>query len=55
MQARARRWTRLLLRGSIPVWIPPAIGGAILITVGATFERRRRDLRRIREGLKSMR
>lgn len=45
----------LLLRGSIPVWIPPAIGGAILITVGATFERRRRDLRRIRESLKSMR
>ena len=45
----------LLLRGSIPVWIPPAIGGAILIAVGATFERRRRDLRRIREGLKSMR
>ncbi|MDN3239784.1 SCO7613 C-terminal domain-containing membrane protein [Glycomyces tritici] len=45
----------LLLRGSIPVWIPPAIGGAVLITVGATFERRRRDLRRIRDGLKSMR
>ncbi|MEU5153227.1 hypothetical protein [Glycomyces sp. NPDC021274] len=45
----------LLLRGSIPVWIPPAIGGAILITVGATFERRRRDLRRLRDGLKSMR
>lgn len=45
----------LLLRGNIPVWIPPAIGGAILITVGATFERRRRDLRRIRQGLKAMR
>ncbi|WP_205324830.1 SCO7613 C-terminal domain-containing membrane protein [Glycomyces sp. YM15] len=45
----------LLLRGHIPVWVPPAIGGAILISVGATFERRRRDLRRIREGLKAMR
>ncbi|MDA1360793.1 hypothetical protein O1R50_14280 [Glycomyces luteolus] len=45
----------LLLRGHIPVWVPPAIGGAILISVGATFERRRRDLRRLREGLKAMR
>ncbi|MDA1366412.1 SCO7613 C-terminal domain-containing membrane protein [Glycomyces algeriensis] len=45
----------LLLRGSIPVWVPPAIGGAILIAAGATFEQRRRDLRRIREGLKAMR
>ncbi|MEV3934729.1 proline-rich domain-containing protein [Glycomyces sp. NPDC049804] len=44
-----------LLGGRIPVWIPPAIGGAILITVGATFERRRRDLRRIRDSLKAMR
>ncbi|GAB3644602.1 SCO7613 C-terminal domain-containing membrane protein [Glycomyces tarimensis] len=40
---------------AIPVWIPPAIGGAVLIAAGATFERRRRDLGRLRDGLKSMR
>ncbi|MFG3339863.1 SCO7613 C-terminal domain-containing membrane protein [Glycomyces sp. NPDC048151] len=45
----------LLLRGHIPTWVPPAIGGAILLVIGATFERRRRDLRRLREGLKAMR
>jgi hypothetical protein len=39
----------------IPVWIPPAIGGVILIGAGATFEKRRRDLARLRDGLKSMR
>ncbi|MFC3491394.1 SCO7613 C-terminal domain-containing membrane protein [Glycomyces rhizosphaerae] len=44
-----------LLWHHIPVWIPPAIGGAILIGAGATFERRRRDVRRIRDSLKSMR
>ena len=44
-----------LLWHVIPVWIPPAIGGAILIGAGATFEKRRRDLSRIRDSLKSMR
>jgi hypothetical protein len=44
-----------LLWDRIPVWIPPAIGGAILISAGATFEKRRRDLRRIRASLKTMR
>jgi hypothetical protein len=44
-----------LLWHLIPVWIPPAIGGAILIGAGATFEKRRRDIARIRDGLKSMR
>ncbi|WP_133884233.1 proline-rich domain-containing protein [Glycomyces sp. NRRL B-16210] len=44
-----------LLWHLIPVWIPPAIGGVILIGAGATFEKRRRDLARIRSGLKSMR
>ncbi|WP_204745651.1 SCO7613 C-terminal domain-containing membrane protein, partial [Glycomyces paridis] len=44
-----------LLWHLIPVWIPPAIGGVILIGAGATFERRRRDVARIRDGLKSMR
>ncbi|WP_157974723.1 SCO7613 C-terminal domain-containing membrane protein, partial [Glycomyces dulcitolivorans] len=39
----------------IPVWIPPAIGGAVLIGAGATFEKRRRDIARIRDGLKAMR
>ncbi|MCD0443849.1 hypothetical protein LO763_09455 [Glycomyces sp. A-F 0318] len=44
-----------LLWHLIPVWIPPAIGGAVLILAGATFEKRRRDLARIRDGLKTMR
>jgi len=44
-----------LLWDRIPVWIPPAIGGAILIGAGATFEKRRRDLRRLRDSLKTMR
>ena len=40
---------------AIPQWIPPAVGGAILIGAGATFERRRRDLARMREAFKAMR
>ncbi|WP_035700290.1 SCO7613 C-terminal domain-containing membrane protein, partial [Glycomyces tenuis] len=40
---------------AIPQWIPPAVGGAVLIGLGATFERRRRDLVRLRAGLKAMR
>ena len=39
----------------IPKWIPLAVGGAILIFTGATVEQRRRDLRRLSAGLKSMR
>ncbi|WP_026922313.1 SCO7613 C-terminal domain-containing membrane protein [Glycomyces arizonensis] len=40
---------------AIPQWIAPAVGGAILIAAGATFEKRRRDLVRLRNGLRAMR
>ncbi len=45
----------VLVWHAIPQWIPPAVGGAILIGAGATFEKRRRDVVRLREQLKSMR
>jgi hypothetical protein len=45
----------LLVEHFIPVWVPPAIGGAILIGVGATFEKRRRNLAFLRDKLKAMR
>jgi hypothetical protein len=44
-----------LVEHFIPVWVPPAIGGAILIGVGATFEKRRRNLSQLRDKLKAMR
>ncbi|GAB4000130.1 hypothetical protein GCM10029992_31090 [Glycomyces albus] len=44
-----------LLWHLIPKWIPLAVGGGILIFTGATIEQRRRDLRRLSAGLKSMR
>ncbi len=40
---------------AIPQWMPPAVGGAILIVAGATFEKRRRDVARLRATLRSMR
>ncbi|MCH7232939.1 hypothetical protein L0U85_19080 [Glycomyces sp. L485] len=40
---------------AIPKWIPPAVGGAVLIAAGATFEKRRRDLRRLSNTVRSMR
>ncbi|WP_026922312.1 SCO7613 C-terminal domain-containing membrane protein [Glycomyces arizonensis] len=45
----------VLLWGRVPKWIPLAVGGAVLITAGATLEQRRRDLARLRNGLKEMR
>jgi len=45
----ARYWDEL------PRWLPMGIGGLILIGLGATYERRRRDLRRIGEALGQMR
>ncbi|WP_157930642.1 SCO7613 C-terminal domain-containing membrane protein [Glycomyces xiaoerkulensis] len=44
-----------LLWHLIPQWIPPAVGGAILILAGATLEQRRRDLRRLSRSIRSMR
>jgi len=40
---------------AIPQWIPPAVGGAILLGAGATFEKRRRDVVRLRDTLRAMR
>jgi hypothetical protein len=39
----------------LPRWIPLAAGGLVLVTVGATYERRRRDVRLIRTAVQEMR
>ncbi|MEQ4304629.1 hypothetical protein ABNF97_25165 [Plantactinospora sp. B6F1] len=38
----------------LPRWLPMGIGGVVLIVVGATYERRRRDLRRLRQAVTRM-
>jgi hypothetical protein len=40
---------------TLPGWIPAAIGGAVLLWAGATYEARLRNLRAIRRSLASMR
>ena len=35
--------------GGLPRWVGPAVAGALLVMVGATYEQRRRDLNRLRE------
>ncbi|MGW5676918.1 SCO7613 C-terminal domain-containing membrane protein [Streptomyces sp. NPDC003860] len=37
--------------GALPRWLPPAAAGLLLLTVGATYEQRLRDARRLRESL----
>jgi hypothetical protein len=37
-----------------PRWIPLAVGGAILVGLAITYERRRRDVARLREALRRM-
>ncbi|WP_412541705.1 hypothetical protein R8Z50_03870 [Longispora sp. K20-0274] len=44
-----------LIWGWAPKWIPLALGGVLLIAFGATYEKRRRDLRRLRETYTSFR
>jgi hypothetical protein len=39
----------------LPRWIPLAVGGLLLVSVGATYERRRRDLRSLRTAVGGMR
>ncbi|MEV6575313.1 hypothetical protein [Streptomyces sp. NPDC051577] len=34
--------------GALPRWLPPALAGLLLLLVGATYERRLRDARRLR-------
>ncbi|WP_199922653.1 SCO7613 C-terminal domain-containing membrane protein [Streptomyces sp. NRRL S-87] len=40
---------------ALPRWLPPALAGALLLAVGATYEKRLRDARRLREALTRMR
>ncbi|MFE2942272.1 SCO7613 C-terminal domain-containing membrane protein [Streptomyces sp. NPDC059255] len=41
--------------GALPRWLPPALAGVLLLGVGATYEQRLRDARRVRRGLGRMR
>ncbi|MEU1280393.1 hypothetical protein [Streptomyces sp. NPDC005805] len=41
--------------GALPRWLPPALAGLLLLAVGATYERRLRDARRLRRTLAGMR
>ncbi|MEV0181007.1 hypothetical protein AB0I54_17175 [Streptomyces sp. NPDC050625] len=39
---------------ALPRWVPPALAGLLLLALGATYERRIRDVRRVREVLGRM-
>ncbi|MGW3167579.1 SCO7613 C-terminal domain-containing membrane protein [Streptomyces sp. NPDC001142] len=41
--------------GVLPRWVPPALAGVLLLVVGATYEQRLRDARRLKEALGRMR
>ncbi|MEV5677543.1 hypothetical protein AB0L80_35425 [Streptomyces sp. NPDC052069] len=41
--------------GALPRWLPPALAGALLLVVGATYEQRKRDARRLKDALGRMR
>ncbi|MFD7445557.1 SCO7613 C-terminal domain-containing membrane protein [Streptomyces sp. NPDC059909] len=41
--------------GALPRWLPPALAGLLLLAVGATYEQRLRDARRLRDTLTRMR
>jgi hypothetical protein len=40
--------------GALPRWVPPALAGLLLLALGATYEHRIRDARRVREVLGKM-
>jgi hypothetical protein len=40
--------------GALPRWLPPALAGLLLLAVGATYEQRLRDARRLRDALGRM-
>ncbi|MGW1023492.1 SCO7613 C-terminal domain-containing membrane protein [Streptomyces sp. NPDC002577] len=42
------------IAGALPRWVPPALAGLLLLAVGATYEQRIRDARRVREVLDRM-
>ncbi len=37
--------------GALPRWVPPALAGLLLLAVGATYEKRLRDARRLRDAI----
>ncbi|MEU1178318.1 hypothetical protein ABZ464_11785 [Streptomyces sp. NPDC005820] len=39
---------------ALPRWVPPALAGLLLLTLGATYEQRLRDVRRVRDVLERM-
>lgn len=39
---------------ALPRWLPPALAGLLLLTIGATYEQRLRDARRVRDVLGKM-
>ncbi|MEU2669608.1 hypothetical protein ABZ622_12180 [Streptomyces sp. NPDC007164] len=41
--------------GALPRWLPPAVAGLLLLVVGATYEQRLRDARRLKETVGRMR
>ncbi|CAL9670449.1 SCO7613 C-terminal domain-containing membrane protein [Streptomyces sp. enrichment culture] len=41
--------------GALPRWAPPALAGLLLLVLGATYEHRLRDARRLREALGRLR
>ncbi|MEV7443738.1 hypothetical protein AB0O22_21810 [Streptomyces sp. NPDC091204] len=41
--------------GALPRWVPPALAGLLLLAVGATYEKRLRDARRLREAIGRLR
>jgi hypothetical protein len=42
------------MTGALPRWVPPALAGLLLLALGATYEQRIRDVRRVREVLGKM-
>ena len=38
----------------LPRWLPPAVGGALLLAVGSTYERRLAELRRARDAFANL-
>ncbi|WP_181009551.1 SCO7613 C-terminal domain-containing membrane protein [Streptomyces sp. SM11] len=45
----------LQVAGALPRWLPPALAGLLLLMVGATYEQRLRDARRLKDALGRMR
>ncbi|WP_405941385.1 SCO7613 C-terminal domain-containing membrane protein [Streptomyces sp. NBC_00207] len=41
--------------GALPRWVPPALAGLLLLAVGATYEKRLRDARRLRDAIGRLR